>query len=88
VRGRVGGDDLTFVHSMIVAGAGIGLLPHLNAAADEASGRIVRILPEWHAPGASLYVVYPSRKNVPARVTAFRDFVVEAFASWQAGRPA
>jgi DNA-binding transcriptional LysR family regulator len=88
VRGRLGGDDLTFVRSMIVAGAGIGLLPHLNATADEASGRIVRILPEWHALGASLYVVYPSRKNVPARVTAFRDFVVEAFAAWQAGRPA
>ncbi|HEX4423016.1 MAG TPA: LysR family transcriptional regulator [Kofleriaceae bacterium] len=84
VRGRVGGDDWTFVRSMIVAGAGIGLLPHINASADEASGRIVRVLPEWHALGASLYVVYPSRKNIPARVTAFRDFVVDAFASWKA----
>jgi DNA-binding transcriptional LysR family regulator len=86
VRGRVGGDDLLFVRSMIVAGAGIGLLPHINAAGDEASGRIVRVLPEWHARGASLYVVYPSSKNVPARVAAFRDFVVAAFASWKAGR--
>ncbi len=50
------------------------------------SGRLVRVLPDHHARGASLYVVYPSRKNVPARVTAFRDFVVEAFASWAAGR--
>jgi len=60
--------------------------PHINAAGDEASGRIVRVLPEWHARGASLYVVYPSSKNVPARVAAFRDFVVAAFASWKAGR--
>lgn len=86
VRGRIGGDDLTFVRSMVVAGAGVGLLPHINAASDEASGRIVRVLPEWHARGASLYVVYPSSKNVPARVTAFRDFVVEAFGSWTSGR--
>jgi DNA-binding transcriptional LysR family regulator len=86
VRGRIGGDELLFVRSMIVAGAGIGLLPHINAAGDEANGRIVRVLPEWHARGASLYVVYPSSKNVPARVTAFRDFVVAAFASWEAGR--
>jgi DNA-binding transcriptional LysR family regulator len=83
VRGRVSGDDLSFVCSMIVAGAGIGLLPHINAAPEEARGRIVRVLPEWHARGASLYVVYPSRKNVPARVTAFRDFVVEAFVAWK-----
>jgi len=81
VRGRIGGDDFTFVRAMVVAGGGIGLLPHLNCAADEATSRIVRVLPEYHARGASLYVVYPSAKNVPARVTAFRDFIVEAFAS-------
>jgi DNA-binding transcriptional LysR family regulator len=71
---------------MVVAGGGIGLLPHINCAADEAAGRLVRVLPEHHARGASLYVVYPSRKNVPLRVTAFRDFVVEAFASWASAR--
>jgi DNA-binding transcriptional LysR family regulator len=86
VRGRIGGDDFTFVRAMIAAGAGIGLLPHINCAADEASGRLVRVLPEYHARGASLYVVYPSTRNVPARVTAFRDFVVQAFASWASGR--
>jgi DNA-binding transcriptional LysR family regulator len=67
---------------MLVAGGGIGLLPHLNGAADEASGRLVRVLPEYHARGASLYIVYPSKKQLPARVSAFRDFVSEAFASW------
>jgi DNA-binding transcriptional LysR family regulator len=86
VRGRIGGDDFTFVRAMVVAGGGIGLLPHVNCAADEASGHLVRVLPDHHARGASLYVVYPSAKNVPARVTAFRDFVVAAFASWAASR--
>jgi DNA-binding transcriptional LysR family regulator len=82
VRGRIGGDDFSFVRAMVAAGGGIGILSHINCAADEASGRLVRVLPDYHARGASLYVVYPSRKNVPARVTAFRDFLVEAFASW------
>jgi DNA-binding transcriptional LysR family regulator len=82
VRGRIGGDDFTFVRPIIMAGGGIGLLPHINAAADEASGRLVRVLPAFQARGASLYVVYPSARNVPLRVTAFRDFVVDAFASW------
>jgi DNA-binding transcriptional LysR family regulator len=79
VRGRIGGDDFTFVRAMIVAGAGIGLMPVLNCAGEERAGRIVRVLPEYSARGATLYVVYPSRKNVPAKVAAFRDFVVEAF---------
>jgi DNA-binding transcriptional LysR family regulator len=86
VRGRIGGDDFTFVRAMVVAGAGIGLLPQLNCAADEASGRLVRVLPEYHARGATLYVVYPSTRSVPARVTAFRDYLVEAFASLASGR--
>ena len=88
VRGRIGGDDFTFVRAMVAAGGGIGLLPHINCAADEASGRLVRVLPDYHARGASLYVVYPSTKNVPARVTAFRDFLVAAFASWASGHRA
>ena len=84
VRGQIGGDDLGFVRSMLIAGAGIGLLPHANCVPDEASGRLVRVLPRFSARGATLYVVYPSAKQVPARVTAFRDFVSEAFNAWSA----
>lgn len=84
VRGRLGGDDFTFVQSLVFAGAGIGLLPHLNCAADEAQGRLVQVLPHLSMRGASLYIVVPSARNVPARVTAFRDFVVEAYEAWAA----
>ena len=87
VRGRIGGDDWSFVRAMLIAGGGVGMLPQLNCVADEASGRLVRVLPEFHARGATLYVVYPSTKQVPARVTAFRDFVGEAFAVWSTRQP-
>lgn len=85
VRGRLGGDDLGFVRAMLVAGGGIGLLPRFNCAADEASGRLVRVLPSYRARGATLYLVYPSKRQVPGRLSAFRDFVVEAFAAWSSG---
>jgi DNA-binding transcriptional LysR family regulator len=84
VRGRVGGDDFSFVRAVVLAGGGIGVLPHINSAADEASGRLVRVLPALHLRGATLYLVYPSAKQVPSRVTAFRDFVVEAWRAWSA----
>jgi DNA-binding transcriptional LysR family regulator len=85
VAGRIGGDDFAFVRAIVLAGGGIGLLPHINCAADEARGRLVRVLPDFQMHGASLYVVYPSTKNVPARVTAFRDFVIEAFGAFVKG---
>jgi DNA-binding transcriptional LysR family regulator len=87
MHGRIGGDDFSFVRAIVLAGGGIGAMPRINCAADEASGRLVRVLPGFHLRGATLYLVYPSAKNLPTRVTAFRDFVVEAFRTWTA-RPA
>ncbi len=81
VQGRVGGDDMMFVRAVALAGGGIALLPRINCAADEAAGRLVRVLPEIRARGATWYLLHPPAKNVPARVAAFRDYVVEAFAS-------
>jgi DNA-binding transcriptional LysR family regulator len=86
VEGHLGGDDFSFVRAMSLSGAGIALLPELNCVADEATGRLVRVLPDYHARGASLYVVYPTAKQVPARVRAFRDFLVQAWATRVAGQ--
>lgn len=82
VHGRIGGDDFAFVRAVVLAGGGLGILPCINCAADEASGRLVRVLPELKMRGATLYLLYPSARNLPARVTAFRDHVIEAFAAW------
>jgi len=79
IRARMGGDDFGYVRAAVLAGGGIALLPRLTCAKDEAAGRLVRVLPAFAARGAGLYVVYPSAAHVPARVTAFRDFVAAAF---------
>lgn len=84
VHGRLGGDDISFVRALVGAGAGIGLLPRINCGNDVASGRLVRVLPELRARGATLFVAYPSKKHVPTRVTAFCDFVIDAFKAWSA----
>ena len=36
-----------------------------------------RILGGHRIAGAGIYIVYPSGKNVPRKVTAFRDLVLE-----------
>jgi DNA-binding transcriptional LysR family regulator len=86
VRARMGGDDFSYLRAAVIAGGGIALMPRLVCANDEAAGRIVRVLPRFEARGAGLYVLYPSAAHVPARVTAFRDFVASAFDARSSGR--
>src|SRR5690606_2997574 len=77
VRGRIGADDHSFLRGAALAGAGIGILPHLIAVGDLAAGRLVRVLPQYTARGASLYVVYAAARALPAKIAAFRDFVLQ-----------
>jgi DNA-binding transcriptional LysR family regulator len=79
VRAHMGSDDFGCVRAAAAAGGGVALLPRLVCAKDEAAGRLVRVLPAFASKGADLYVLYPSAAQVPARVTAFRDFVAAAF---------
>jgi DNA-binding transcriptional LysR family regulator len=64
----------------------LGHLHHCTASSIAAIEELVRVLPGFEARGAGLYVLYPSAAHVPARVTAFRDFVAAAYAASQRGR--
>ncbi len=80
VRGRIAADDFTFVLAAVLARGGIGLMPRILAAHDVEAGRLLRVLPSYGTPGVGLYIVHPSSRNVPGKVAAFRDFVLEAYA--------
>ena len=77
---RVACDDFGFVRAAAVAGGGIGLLPRVISTSDVATGRLVRVLPEYSQKGASLHVVYPSARQVPTKVSLFRDFLAKGCA--------
>ncbi|MFO0645979.1 MAG: LysR family transcriptional regulator [Polyangiales bacterium] len=77
--GRLGGNEFSFVRSMLRAGAGVGPLPGFFAAMDVADGRLVRVLPEWSWGSVSIFIVYPGARHIPKKVTVFRDFLIEAF---------
>jgi DNA-binding transcriptional LysR family regulator len=79
VTGRVAGNDFAFLRSVLRMGAGIGLLPSFLGARDVAEGRLLRVLPSVAQPAATLFIVYPSARHVPLKVTAFRDFMLESF---------
>jgi DNA-binding transcriptional LysR family regulator len=77
VTGLVSADDFAFVRQMLLAGAGIGLIPWTVSAQDIERKRLVRVLSEYAAPGGALHVVYPSARYVPQRVALLRDFLVQ-----------
>ena len=79
VTGRMASNDLAFVRSALRAGAGLGPLPSYFAEECVRSGRLVRVLPEWRRTTGTIYVVYPSARHLPRKVSAFRDFVLESF---------
>lgn len=77
LRGRVSGNELAFLRVALRAAAGVGLLPSIVGAADVAQGRLVRVLPAYAIRTAPIYFVYPRSRQVPRRVLALRDFLVE-----------
>lgn len=71
-------DDLTALGNLLLAGAGIGLLPGLMARPHLATGALVPVLPKLEMGAGWMYFVYPSSGQVPRKLSAFRDFLVNA----------
>jgi DNA-binding transcriptional LysR family regulator len=74
--GRLVLDDPSVALAACEAGAGlfqsleVGLEPSLR------TGRLVIVLPDWAEERFTLYAYYASRKQLPAKVRAFLDFIV------------
>lgn len=58
-------------------GLGIAVLPVWLIEEDLLSGRLMRILPSWHAKPLPAQIIYLAERTMPLRVTAFIDFATE-----------
>lgn len=77
VKGPVNTDEMMFVREAVNAGLGIGRLPTFELNKKCGLGpQPVRVLPRYCVAGAGLYVVTSSLRNLPARVTLFRDALI------------
>ena len=71
------------LRELLLAGSGIGYLPHWLAQDDLAAGRLVQLLPEWELHRITLHAAYPDRRHLSAKVRSFIDFLVEKAAALQ-----
>ncbi|WP_299637950.1 LysR family transcriptional regulator [uncultured Ruegeria sp.] len=70
-RVRVG--NSLVLRDLLIAGQGIGTLPEFVSDAPEASGTLVRVLPDHELPAPEVFAVTASRLGMDAKVTAFLD---------------
>jgi DNA-binding transcriptional LysR family regulator len=79
VSGPVSSRDFNTVSTFVYRGHGIGLLPSTYCDTEIAAGRLVRLLPKWQSAPVPVFIVYPSRKFLPLRLTAF----IQALTKWE-----
>jgi DNA-binding transcriptional LysR family regulator len=77
VRGTLTVDDMGFLRGALLEGLGLGLVPAALLSSDVAAGTLVRVLPKYQLGGGGLFLVWPSRRLMPPRVAAVRDFLAD-----------
>lgn len=69
--------DYAGAHRLLLAGAGIGAIPDIVAAASVRAGALVAVLPDWTVERARLHAISVAGREAPARVRVFREFMRE-----------
>ncbi|MEO1264204.1 MAG: LysR family transcriptional regulator [Pseudomonadota bacterium] len=80
IRGAVRCNSAVFTREALLGGVGIGLRSTWDIGAELESGDLKIILPEYRGQSSSgVFAVYPSRDFMPAKVSAFIEFLSELY---------
>ena len=69
------------MRELVLADVGIATLPEVTVRADLARGRLVEVLPGWHAAAVPVYAVWPHSAQRTALSTRFVEFLGERVAA-------
>jgi DNA-binding transcriptional LysR family regulator len=84
VSGGFLANDIRAAHLAARTGYGIAYLVLVEVADDLRSGRLVRLLKDFPAPGVPFSLVYPSRRHLAPRTRLVMDFIWEQVRQIQA----
>jgi DNA-binding transcriptional LysR family regulator len=88
IGGGLASNNVGVLVAAAEAGHGISMGPTQSVARALASGRLSRVLPGWEFERTAIYALYPSRRQLSAKVRATVDFLSEHFTDpppWDAG---
>lgn len=80
-RGRFRVNNALSIREALLAGDGIGLCPAWLVHDLVASGKLLRVLPDWCGAPQALDLLSPSRRYQPLRARLFIDFVAAAISA-------
>ncbi|AZE68641.1 LysR family transcriptional regulator [Pseudomonas synxantha] len=67
-------------------GLGVALVSMPFAVPWLASGKLLRVLPDWYVNDGNISIYYAEHKLLPGKTRAFVDFIIEQFAEQQLGQ--
>lgn len=70
-------NNTLMLRELILAGGGIGYLPHMLIQEDIAEKRLHILLPDYQLPSLTLHAAYMDRRHLSAKIRSFIDFMVE-----------
>lgn len=76
-HGRFRVNNALAIRESLKLGAGIGLCPGWLVDDLLATGALVQVLADWHAPAQEAFLIYPSRRYQSLRARLFIEFVQE-----------
>lgn len=79
VHGRLVTDNGEQAHDWTLAGLGLARRSVWDVVAELDDGRLVEVLPEWAGELGPLQLVFPSRRQLPARTRLFIEALVAKF---------
>ena len=85
VSGPIVTSNSQVLKTAAVRGLGIAYGPIIFFRDDLDAGRVVRVLPRFQLPEATIYAVYPASRQLTAKVQAFNDFMARHFAATGVG---
>ena len=72
---RLAVNDFHVLLEATLDGTGIALLPETHARQALANGRLLHVLPAWHAPDSIVHMVFPSRRGMAPATRALIEHV-------------
>ena len=79
VRGRFRADNSEAVREAVVCGAGIGVIPVWMFSDEIETGRVRIILEQFEPRQLPIHAIYPSRRQLSAKVREMIDFLAAEF---------
>ncbi|MBR9883535.1 MAG: LysR family transcriptional regulator [Oceanospirillales bacterium] len=80
-------DSLYALRNAILSGIGVGVVSSWIVTDDIASGKLVRLFPQWCAAPLPVYLQYPYASYYPARLRKFLELVKDAMSNLAGTRP-